>query len=382
MSPNFCSISFGGMWLLLFTLSFSGAYFILMGIYRWHWCRLKKPLSSSLPGAVAVSVVIAARNEESNLPHLLADLKAQDYPPELLEVIVVDDFSEDRTAAIAQQFGYHVMQPAVPAAASSKKAAIAAGVSAATGTYILTTDADCRIPKNWVRSLTAFISNNKLRFVAAPVVYQHHRTLLGVLQQLDFLMLQGITGAGHGSGLHLMCNGASLAYDRKSFNAVGGFAGIDKKASGDDMLLLQKIAKQFEASTGYLKDDEAIVSTAPAPDWGSFLQQRRRWASKTTSYNDAASTAILSFVLAQNLFFVVLLMAACVDLTNLWLLVLYWAAKSVAELWFLYPVAAFFTRKAYLPLLPLLQPVHVLYTVAVGVLSQFGSYRWKGRQLR
>ena len=52
----------------------------------------------------SVSVVIAARNEEQNLPRLLTALVNQSYPENKYEVIIANDDSEDNTAIIAQEF--------------------------------------------------------------------------------------------------------------------------------------------------------------------------------------------------------------------------------------------------------------------------------------
>ena len=83
-----------------------------------------------------------------------------------------------------------------------------------------------------------------------------------------------------------MCNGANLAYERKLFYEVDGFAGIDHIASGDDMLLMHKIAKKYPGKIYYLKSVDAIVSTHPMQSWKQFFNQRIRWASKATHYDD------------------------------------------------------------------------------------------------
>ena len=69
-----------------------------------------------------------------------------------------------------------------------------------------------------------------------------------IFQSLDFLSLQGITAASVFSRFHTMCNGANLAYEKKAFEEVSGFAGIDQIASGDDMLLMHKIYLQTRKS--------------------------------------------------------------------------------------------------------------------------------------
>lgn len=54
-----------------------------------------------------LSIIIPARNEECNLPHLLESLKSQTVQP--FEIIVVDDYSDDRTKEIAEGYGVKVI---------------------------------------------------------------------------------------------------------------------------------------------------------------------------------------------------------------------------------------------------------------------------------
>ena len=79
-------------------------------LLRWSLCRGLARLPEHLvQGQPRVSVLIPARNEERTLPNLLPALRRQSFQP--LKVIVIDDHSSDRTAAIASQAGVRVMAP-------------------------------------------------------------------------------------------------------------------------------------------------------------------------------------------------------------------------------------------------------------------------------
>jgi hypothetical protein len=65
---------------------------------------------------------------------------------------------------------------------------------------------------------------------------------------------------------------------------------------------------------------------------------------------------------------------------KLWLLLLLF--KTIAELFFLYPVATFFKKEKLLWAFPLAQPFHIVYTVIAGWLGKFGSYKWKDRNVK
>lgn len=210
----------------------------------------------------------------------------------------------------------------------------------------------------------------------------HNHTVLKLFQAMDFMVLQGITAASVSAGFHSMCNGANLAYTKSSFLAVNGFEGIDNISSGDDTLLMYKIEKRYPKQTGYLKNKKAIVSTAPMQSWKEFIMQRRRWASKTLYYDDYRVMAVLAFVYLFNVWFFVLLAAAFFNTYYGWWLLVYIIAKTVIEYPFVYSVAQFYNEKKVMRFFPLFQPLHILYTVSVGLLSQLGKYDWKGRNTK
>src|SRR4029079_15835984 len=128
---------------------------------------------------------------------------------------------------------------------------------------IVTTDADCKHPLTWLKTIALFYEEKKPAFIAAPVALQNDSSVLQIFQALDFMTLQGITGASVHKKIHSMCNGANLAYSKKAFEEVGGFAGIYMIASGDDMLLMHKIYIRYPGKVMFLKSKDAIVQTAP-----------------------------------------------------------------------------------------------------------------------
>ena len=189
-----------------------------------------------------------------------------------------------------------------------------------------------------------------------------------------------------------MCNGANLAYTKKAFEEVGGFAGIDNIASGDDMLLMHKIYKQWPDKVMFLKSKAAIVQTTPVNSIKEFFNQRIRWASKADKYDDKRIFAVLLLVYIVNVLLLALPVIAVFDnvqysmfnvqcsMIGVWLLLL--LLKTLVELLFLYPVAKFFNKQSMLWLFPLMQPFHIIYTVIAGWLGKFGSYSWKERKVK
>jgi cellulose synthase/poly-beta-1,6-N-acetylglucosamine synthase-like glycosyltransferase len=330
-----------------------------------------------------VSVLVPARNEAANIGVLLTALRAQQYPASRTEIIVIDDHSEDRTAAIVQAFSeVTLLRLQEDGIIAYKKKALEKGVAVASGELVLCTDADCIPGPHWVEQLVAGYQKSRAAFIAAPVLLQYRENWLGYLQALDFMVLQGITGAGLRSGHLLMANGANLAYPKMIFNKVNGYAGTDHIASGDDFFLLHKIADHYPERIVYLKSKQAIVTTAAQETWSGFLQQRIRWASKSTHYKKGRLQAVLSLVWCYNVVLLLLALGGLLDSRSLFIFIGGWLIKTLLEWSFVSEVAGFFDRKALLKKFFWLQPLHIVYTVVAGALGLKGNYRWKGRTVR
>ena len=116
-------------------------------------------------------------------------------------------------------------------------------------------------------------------------------------------------------------------------------------------------------------------------NWKLFINQRRRWASKTLVYKDYKIVLVLFLVLLFNLLFIVLLAFSFFQPIYFLLVIFFVAAKTVIEYPFVFAVAQFFKQEKLMKQFVFLQPIHILYTVIVGFISQFGKYNWKGRKV-
>lgn len=384
--------------LLFIVLIILGLYILLILYYWMSWRSVPVFKATKQDSNLKISVIIPARNEEKNIAACLDSIYHQTYNKDLFEVLVVDDHSTDNTVAIVNNHPLHnlkliALKDFVSDEINSyKKKAIEVAIAQSTAGLIVTTDADCIIPAKWLETIAAFYNQYQPQFIAAPVSINCSFTFIEIFQALDFAMLQGITTASVHKNIHSMCNGANLAYTKKAFTEVGGFKGIDTIASGDDMLLMHKIYKQYPGKVMFLKNRDVIVETEPVHTLKEFFNQRIRWASKADKYDDKRIFAVLLLVYLVNFLLVALPVVAAFanvhftianfDLSMwqlwLWLLLL----KTLVELVFLYPVAIFFGKQKLLWLFPLMQPFHILYTVIAGWLGKFGKYNWKGRNIK
>lgn len=381
--------------LIDFTLLLLILYGILLLIYRLLWQKLR-PLDirkaatvTSRTQQIRFSVIIPARNEQNNIGNCLLSILKGNYPKGLYEIIVVDDFSEDNTLAVLQalQQQYPGQIKVIELATlmdkrpinSYKKKALELAIGQSSGDWIVTTDADCMAPVDWLSCYDLYIAQTGKRFVAAPVRFKDTGSFVSKFQCLDFLSLQGVTGAAVGGGVMSMCNGANLGYEKAFFYEVGGFSGIDKLASGDDMLLMAKMQARLPGSIGYLFAQEAIVITLPMADWGAFINQRIRWASKAGTYKDWKIKAVLLLVYLLNLSLLVLFFWGIFQPPLLLTWVILLLVKFIVEFYFMWLVAGFFNERRLLGWFLVMQPLHLVYTVVAGWLGLFGKYQWKGR---
>jgi len=363
----------------------------LLLAYRYWYHKLKyfdgSVISTSSQNQFTrFSIIIPARNEAANISACLNSILAQDYPSAFFEIIVIDDFSEDDTADIVKAMqtkneSIHLLSLSnyfkQDEISAFKKKAIEQAVLHAKGDWIITTDADCIVPPQWLRLYHQFIIQQQPVFVAAPVMFIKESGVLNTFQLLDFLALQGITAAAVGAGQHSMSNGANLAFEKSAFIAVGGYQGVDEIASGDDMFLMHKMKKTLSNRIGYLFHPSAIVLTKAMPNWKDLIMQRIRWSSKARFYDDNSIFWVLLLVYLYNFSFLLLLLSG-----HFGTLIISLAFKTFFELYFLDGVARFYQLTPTLKSFVFFQPLHIFYTIIAGLFGQVKTYTWKGRRVK
>jgi glycosyltransferase involved in cell wall biosynthesis len=366
-------------------------YCCLLFFYRKGWRAIQYSTSVINHQNTFVSIIVPARNEEANISNVIKSIQQQTYPQACYELIIIDDCSTDRTAEIVKKYvdsyiklialSDYIDEKNINA---YKKKAIEIGIKASSGTLIITTDADCTMGENWLQEIVNCFEINQPKMIVMPVQINYHNRFIEIFQSLDFMCLQGITGASVQTKFHGMCNGANLAYTKSVFNEVGGFSGIDHIASGDDLLLMHKIAKQYADEIVYLKSAEAIVKTTAATSIKAFINQRIRWASKADKYEDKRMLPVLMLVYFLNLGLLIMIGSTIIQSSENTIKYLFgfMFLKTIVELIFLFPVAKFFGEKKLLWLFPIFQPFHIVYTVSAGFLGKFGTYHWKGRNVK
>jgi glycosyltransferase involved in cell wall biosynthesis len=333
----------------------------------------------------AFSIIVPFRNEEKNLPKLLQSFSKLNYPYKLIEIVMVDDFSTDLSERVCikwrleHEFLDTTLLENLRLSDSPKKDAIGRAVPIIKHDWIITTDADCIVPENWLLTLDNYIQKHQPEMIVGAVKYRAKNNWFHRFQQLDLLSLQGTTIGSFGIGKPFMCNGANFAYTKKLFKEIGGFDGVSKNASGDDVFLLQKATKDHLDKIHYLKNTESIVKTKPENDLFYFLMQRVRWASKTTGYQSGYAKFLAVVVLLMNLGLVVGFGLSITRRLDWSILLGVFSAKYLVDYWLLYKTNRYLLKGQWI--LPLATGViYPFYSSLVGIYSLFGRFSWKGRK--
>lgn len=379
-----------GIVILLFSAGYAGLMFLYL--VKWRQVPEVTPLDSvdgdDLP---FISIIVPARNEEENIEACVNSLLDQEYPQSRFEIIIVDDHSDDRTAEISMAYADNVVSTIKLSEINFsgheqafKKRGIEVGVNASKGSIIVTTDADCTHSRRWLRVISNAFLKPDTDMVTGPVLFRYDKSIFQKFQALDFLGMAGITAASLEMGMYNLANGANLAFRKAAFERVEGYRGIDNKASGDDMLLIYKIAGKKKDKVKYLKSEDAAVFTRPAAGLREFIHQRLRWTSKSFSYQDRRITLILAFVYLVNAALPISLILYFLTGSGeyLFMLALQFVIMSLSDVVLLNDITLYFRRRDLLKTFLPSQLLHVVYIVVIGLAGNIVNYDWKGRRLR
>lgn len=368
------------------------AYLLLMISLIYGWKQIPEFSPDFSPAQTGFSIIIPFRNEAENLPDLLKSIAEIKYPADQFEILLVNDASEDDSLKICKEFQKQHSQVSIRIlennrqSNSPKKDAISTAIKQAEFKYILTTDADCILPKLWLQSFNDFIQKTQSQLVAGAVSLStsnesRNKKPFHTFEKLDILSLQAAGAGAFGIGQAFMCNGANLCYSKEAFLEVDGFSGNNEIASGDDVFLLQKF-QQEKYKTAFLKSREAIVQTRPQKNFGSLISQRIRWAGKAPAYKSLFSKIAGAIVLLMN---AGLILGAVLSLMKIWpyypVLIIF-LLKFNFDFGLLYLSAKFFQREDVLRSYFWSSLAYPFFSTYVALKSLVSGYEWKGRKFQ
>jgi len=236
-------------------------------IPRWHEQRDYQPI---------ITVVVPAYNEEKSIERTLRKVFQNDYPK--MEVIVVDDGSQDQTSTCVRRFRRetgHLVQ-LIQQPNGGKSVAINNAVkNFATGELIMVLDADSQLAPDAVRKMVAHFRDNRILALAANVKMLSLPNWLGILQRFEFLSAyRGKCAEDRLRHLYII-GGIGSTFRRNAMLAVGMY---DTDTLTEDIDFTMKLVRTYGNTAyriGYVND--VIVYTEPVQRFKSLLKQRFRW---------------------------------------------------------------------------------------------------------
>lgn len=367
------------------------AYVWLIHFYVKGWLKTpQQNLDKTLKPTEAFTVVISVRNEEDNIENCLNSILKQNYPKDLYEIIVVNDFSTDSTLKKISPFENRIKLiklsehlPKERANFPNKKTAITMAVNMAKNPLILCADGDCEYGENWILSIEQFYKKYKKDFIAAPVDYIFDNTWLFNFLEMDLAAMMGVTAGSIGQKKPVMASGANMMFTKAIFKEVNGYEGNEEIPSGDDVFLMQKVFMNNEKAVGFVKNTEAIAFTIAPHTFSEFLNQRIRWTSKSTNMIDIKVKVVLVF---NYLFYLALFLNFFVlpffNIAFLVFGVVMMAFKLIIDTLFFTNILAFFNKSKLLKWMFPIEILHIIYVSVMGILALVGTYNWKGRTVK
>ncbi|MDP5170830.1 MAG: glycosyltransferase [Bacteroidia bacterium] len=288
-------------------LFYVGALWTLRWI--WLWLGWQKSARNALSGPESpVTVIVAAHNEEVNLPSLLSSLSQMRYSD--WEMVLVLDRCEDQSKEVALSWQKRLPMLRIVEIVSTepgwspKKWAIRCGIEEANHENLAFTDADCRVQPDWLRCINAqFRAGAGL--VLGIGLYDRHTSLLNFVIQAEtaFTAFQYIGEAGWGRPY--MGVGRNLAYQKSLFMEIGGFSTHQDVLSGDDDLLVQSLAMYTKSAV--MKGKRAATLSVPKQTWSSWWRQKSRHVSSSRKYSLHSQAILAAFHLLHGVWWILVL---------------------------------------------------------------------------
>ena len=351
---------------------------MLVFIYGW---LIRSNNNDASSGKInSLTVLIPFRNEQDNIPLLLKSLSGLQYSTEAVEFIFINDHSVDNSVDTLllglENFAFPHKLISLEANHLGKKRAIDAGVIAAVHSVIVTTDVDCVHSKNWLQEINILIDSES-EFIIGPVINKKQPGLLANLQQIESLLLAGITVGSAKLKNPLLCSGANLSYTKSLFKKLKPYKNNYNTLSGDDMFFLEKTNRNEDCFVEI--NANSIVETEGAKSFTEMLSRSVRWVSKSSKLKMSLSTVFGAIVLIINCSILFMIVLMILDSDSIVFLIKLCAVKTIVDVLFLVLLAKRYNRYHTIIYFPVMVVFYPFYLFIVYLSTVFSSPVWKGR---
>ena len=370
-------------YLVIGLLAVFGLFYIVLEVRFFRALGSVRVGNSDVEPAPKVSILIAARNESAGIRATLDSVLAQDYRGEW-DVWVADDRSDDDTPKILAEYAdknprLHVLTiKEIPEGVSPKKHALSLLIEACEGEILCLTDADCLVKPTWVTGIVAEFEPG-IELVAGhsyiPTI-PGKSSMLICMQAIETLIYRVAGTAGLAMRLPLTSTGNNLAYRKSFFKSVHGFDNVIKIQSGDDDLLMQKLAADRPWAMRYCIAESTFVTTNGKETLKELWEQRKRWASKTIYY-----TPKIVFVLSMVFLFLTMQCIAAAfapfSFNVLIATIIAFVVKCIGDLVLILRGLRIFRQEHLLKWCIPVEFIHAPFTVLAVLFGLFGRFKWK-----
>jgi cellulose synthase/poly-beta-1,6-N-acetylglucosamine synthase-like glycosyltransferase len=347
-------------------------------VQAWVWLRLRQPAPRPVPGPL--SVVVAAHNEEQNLPRLFESLAYIEYEGQW-EIILVLDRCTDASAQIARQHSHQLRNLRIlevhetPAGVSPKKHALAAGIRAAAFDRLLFTDADCEVGPHWLREVDRHVPDDK-ELVLGLGPYRRAKGLLNLFIQYETLLTGTQYIALASLGMPYMAVGRNLAYRRIFFDRADEFSAFRHRLSGDDDLPVNHFGKRQKLAV--LTTRASLTWSTPPATLRGWIRQKLRHFSAAPAYT-LRSKVVLALLHGCHAVFYISLFGAFFLLPDTAWVAGVWCGRSIAAMALLLTLPTPWRDRRITPWFPLLDLLWFVYYLLAGPVGILTRPTWKKR---
>jgi cellulose synthase/poly-beta-1,6-N-acetylglucosamine synthase-like glycosyltransferase len=261
----------------VYTVWFLATYFVVA--FLLHAITYRKRLFDdpimSLKELPKVSIVVPAFNEEAHIAETLNSLEKLDYPKELLEIIVLNDGSKDKTGEIAQKFadGSHIIL-VNDKNNRGKAARLNQGIRLSHGDFIVCMDSDTQVMPNILMKTLPQFKHDRVGAVTVTVELKNKENILQKIIDLEYILgLSLFLKVFSYFNCVFVTPGPFSVFRKSVLSEIGGF---DEKNITEDLEIAYRIHK-----AGYVIENtmQTKVSTYSPPTFRKLYVQRKRWYS-------------------------------------------------------------------------------------------------------
>jgi poly-beta-1,6-N-acetyl-D-glucosamine synthase len=348
-------------------------YVLLVFVVAIVLLRLKPGHNHESP---FISIIISARNESKRIKQALDSLTRINYSQNKYEVIWVDDASEDNTYELIREYvsqnsNWQVIRITEKNEnLKGKKFALNKAIEAAKGDIILTTDADCCVPENWLLETATYFEEDTI-MVLGHSLLEKKKGFLDKLLRFDNLFSGIMVAAPVVMGFPMTSVGRNMAYRKSAYQEAGGYEKLSKHKSGDDVHLTELFRQKVQ---GKMKFCSTCFTITKTPDtFREVVFQQIRKNSKL--FKKSFSSILLSIFLFLYHALLVIFPFILPQYFFIWLTA--FMAKLCAE-FFTLSVASYKLGDSHiLPLIPFMQIFYPFYVTVMALIGSLQVYKWK-----